>query len=53
MLAGIPLFPEQASTMAGAVDSLYWVLVALSVFFSVFDRGSADVSGDALSAQAC
>ena len=39
MLAGIPLFPEQASTMAGAVDNLYWVLVALSIFFSVLIAG--------------
>ncbi|HET8648385.1 MAG TPA: cytochrome c oxidase subunit II, partial [Vicinamibacteria bacterium] len=32
---GLPLFPEQASTMAGRVDALFWFLVALSTFFSV------------------
>jgi len=35
MFAGIPLFPTQASTMAGTVDHLYWFLVAISVFFSL------------------
>ena len=29
------MFPTQASTMAGSVDSLYWFLVAISVFFSL------------------
>lgn len=28
-----PLFPEQASTFAGPIDLLYWVLVALSLIF--------------------
>jgi cytochrome c oxidase subunit II len=32
---GLPLFPEQASTMAGRVDTLYFFLVALSAFFSL------------------
>jgi cytochrome c oxidase subunit 2 len=30
----LPLFPEQASTVAGQVDALYYFLVAVSVFFS-------------------
>jgi cytochrome c oxidase subunit 2 len=32
---GLPLFPEQASTMAGRVDALYFFLVALATFFSL------------------
>ena len=35
MFTGFPLFPEQASTMAGRVDALYFFLLALSAFFSV------------------
>ncbi len=35
MRLGFPLFPEQASTVAGQVDALYFFLVAVSVFFSV------------------
>jgi cytochrome c oxidase subunit II len=31
---GFPLFPEQASTMAGRVDALFFFLVAVSVFFA-------------------
>jgi cytochrome c oxidase subunit 2 len=31
----IPLFPEQASTMAGRVDALYFFLLAVSAFFAV------------------
>lgn len=31
---GLPLFPEQASTMAAAVDGLYFFLIAITVFFS-------------------
>jgi cytochrome c oxidase subunit 2 len=31
----IPLFPEQASTIAGSVDSLYAYLVAVTAFFSL------------------
>src|SRR5687767_746566 len=30
-----PLFPEQASTIAGKVDILFWVLVLLSAAFAV------------------
>jgi len=29
----IPLFPEQASSMAAKVDALYWFLIGVSVFF--------------------
>jgi cytochrome c oxidase subunit 2 len=35
MWQGFPLFPEQASTMAGRVDLLYFFLLALSAFFSI------------------
>ena len=35
MWEGFPLFPEQASTIAEGVDSLYFFLVGISVFFSV------------------
>jgi cytochrome c oxidase subunit 2 len=31
----LPLFPEQASTIAGQVDDLYFFLLAVSIFFSV------------------
>src|SRR5260370_20750351 len=31
----LPLFPEQASTMASRVDNLYFYLLAVSAFFSV------------------
>lgn len=31
---GFPLFPEQASTMAGRVDELFFFLVAVSVLFA-------------------
>ncbi len=34
-----PLFPVEASTMAGRVDALYYFLVGLSVFFSVLIAG--------------
>jgi cytochrome c oxidase subunit II len=30
----LPLFPEQASTMAGRVDALYFYLLAVSAFFA-------------------
>lgn len=33
MNLGFPLFPEQASTMAGRVDALFFFLIAVSVFF--------------------
>src|SRR5712691_357015 len=35
MFSGFSLFPEQASTMAGRVDALYFALLAISAFFSV------------------
>jgi len=31
---GFPLFPEQASTMAGRVDQLYFFLLGISAFFA-------------------
>ncbi len=31
----IPLFPERASTIAGRVDNVFFVLMAISVFFTV------------------
>ena len=39
MWSGTPLFPEQASTMAGRVDNLYFFLLAISTFFSVLIAG--------------
>jgi cytochrome c oxidase subunit 2 len=39
MWSGTPLFPEQASTMAGRVDALYFFLVAVSTFFSLLIAG--------------
>jgi len=39
MWSGTPLFPEQASTMAGRVDALYFFLLAISIFFSVLIAG--------------
>jgi len=35
MWSGFPLFPEQASTMAGRVDALYLALLAIGAFFSL------------------
>src|ERR1700730_1514237 len=35
MWTGTPLFPEQASTIAGRVDALYFFLIAVSTFFSL------------------
>jgi cytochrome c oxidase subunit 2 len=35
MFTGLPLFPEQASTVAAEVDALYFYLIAVSGFFSV------------------
>lgn len=35
MLSGIPLFPEQASTLAPAVDKLYFFVLAITAFFAV------------------
>jgi cytochrome c oxidase subunit 2 len=34
-MSGLPLFPEQASTMAGRVDTLYFFLIAISTFFGL------------------
>jgi cytochrome c oxidase subunit 2 len=31
----LPLFPDQASTVAGRVDALYYYLLGVSIFFSV------------------
>jgi len=31
---GVPLFPEQASTMAGRVDALFYFLLAVAAFFA-------------------
>ena len=39
MWSGTPLFPEQASTMAGRVDALYLFLIAVSGFFSLLIAG--------------
>src|SRR5437870_9200824 len=39
MWTGTPLFPEQASTMAGRVDALYLFLVVVAVFFSLLIAG--------------
>jgi cytochrome c oxidase subunit 2 len=35
MFSNLPLFPEQASTMAHRVDALYYFLLAVSGFFAV------------------
>jgi cytochrome c oxidase subunit 2 len=35
MQQGIPLFPEQASTLAPAVDNLYFGIVAITAFFAI------------------
>ncbi len=35
MFSGFPLFPEQASTLAGSVDGLYFFLIGVTVFFFV------------------
>ena len=35
MLEGIPLFPEQASTLAPAVDNLYFFVTAVTAFFAL------------------
>lgn len=34
-MQGIPLFPEQASTLAPAVDNLYFGIVAITAFFAI------------------
>ncbi len=60
MFSGFPFFPEQASTLAGRVDALYFFLVAISAFFSLliagmvvflavrYRRRSADETGTAI-----
>jgi cytochrome c oxidase subunit 2 len=35
MFSGIPLFPEQASTVAADVDALYLFIVAVTAFFGI------------------
>jgi cytochrome c oxidase subunit II len=35
MFSGIPLFPEQPSTIAPRVDNLYFFIVAVTAFFSL------------------
>ena len=35
MFSGIPLFPEQASTLAPRVDNLYFFIIAVTAFFAV------------------
>src|SRR5437867_1938884 len=35
MKSGLPLFPDQASTIARSVDNLYFFLAAICLFFSV------------------
>ena len=35
MLSGIPLFPVQASTIASAVDNLYFFILAVTAFFAL------------------
>jgi len=40
MRSSFPLFPEQASTLAGRVDAIYFFLVAVSGFFSLLIFGA-------------
>ena len=35
MFSGLPLFPEQASTLAASVDNLYLFIVAVTAFFGI------------------
>ena len=35
MWKNLPLFPEQASSMAAQVDVLYFFLIAVSAFFTL------------------
>jgi cytochrome c oxidase subunit II len=39
MFPGTPLFPDNASTMAGRVDALYFFLLAVAAFFSLLIAG--------------
>ena len=38
-MGSFPLFPEQASTIAGQTDALYYFLIAVSVFFLLLIAG--------------
>jgi len=38
-MGSFPLFPEQASTIAGQTDALYFFLIGVSVFFSLLIAG--------------
>src|SRR4051794_6383316 len=38
-MGSFPLFPERASALAGQTDSLYFFLIAVSVFFSLLIAG--------------
>jgi cytochrome c oxidase subunit II len=44
-MPALPLFPVEASTMAGKVDALYFFLVAVSAFFVVLIAGLVVVFG--------
>src|SRR5262245_38647590 len=35
----MPFMPQQASTVAGSVDALYWFLMAISAFFGLLIAG--------------
>src|ERR1051326_418255 len=39
MQSSVPLFPEQASTVAGQVDALYIFLIIITLFFSLLVSG--------------
>jgi len=43
MLRDLPLFPDQASTLAGRVDALFFFLVAVAVFFVALIFGTIAV----------
>jgi cytochrome c oxidase subunit 2 len=45
MWPSLPLFPTQASTLAGKVDALYFFLVAVSAFFVVLIAGLIVILG--------
>ena len=49
MLSGIPLFPEQASSVAAEVDNLYFFVLAVTGFFAVGSGSFLDrLQGDHL-----
>ena len=52
MLSGIPLFPEQASTMASQVDNLYFFLIAVTAFFAILVTGRYGQLAQSLAEQA-